>query len=133
MCLMAQMKAYTMPMKNCTHVPQITRNMAHKYRQKLDHLLEKNGITRQENEVIHKMKKSGSKNRRFIPRSKYKKLKKKLASKPINLVVNYSSDFNITNGMKKLLNRGLGFVPCPRAPNKTELITDFVRHERAVR
>ena len=76
--------------------------------------------------------KSGAKRRTFIRRNKYKRLKRRKASKLITLVHNFS-DFELTADMESVLNKGLGFVVTPYHINKTELMKQIDRWKRSLR
>ena len=77
--------------------------------------------------------KKPSKSRRFIKKNKYKKWKRKEAmKKPLDLVHNLS-DLQLSEPMKSLLNRGLGFVPTPKTINITETLADLDKYNRRMR
>ena len=68
--------------------------------------------------------------RKWIPRNKYRRLKKKQLKKKINLVYNFSS-LELTEDMISLLNKGLNFCPNPDKVNLSQLFADgFQMHRK---
>ena len=72
--------------------------------------------------------KKKKKNRRWIPRSKYRRMKKKKLESSINLIYNFS-DMELSDAAKSLLNKGLNFCPTPKGINNTQLYADMFRME----
>ena len=73
------------------------------------------------------------KRRRFIKRSKYRCIQRKLSSKPLdNLVINYSKHL-LTPDQNSLLNKHLSFVSVPDKVNLTELDYNYKRFSRSMR
>ena len=68
---------------------------------------------------------------RFIKRKVWKKIQNKLKAEPISAVYNYSA-ITLTEGMIKLLNRGLNFCVTPVKLNITQLLTEIGKFERKV-
>ena len=52
--------------------------------------------------------------------------------KPLDIVHNLS-DFELTEPMKSLLNRGLGFVPTPKTINISQTLADLDKYKRRVK
>lgn len=75
---------------------------------------------------------SKKKRRRFIKRSKYRRIQKKLSRKPLdNLVINYAEkEFPLTSHQNALLQKNISFVPLPNKVNQTEINYDFLRFKR---
>ena len=116
--------------------PQIIRNLKHKFQQKFTFLKKKQLSdtvhNKQETVEFKAPEKPFKKQRRFLKRNQYRKWKIKEAKKNVDLVINLSS-FTLTEPMKKLLNRGLTFVPRHKGVNKSELVADFSRYERSLK
>ena len=70
-----------------------------------------------------------NKNRRWIPKSTWRRMKKAELKKQINLVNNLS-DLELTENQNKLLNKGLSFSPSPTGVNITHLTVDTFHMER---
>ena len=68
-------------------------------------------------------------NRRWIPRSKYKRIQSKKLKARINFVYNFSS-LELSDAAQSLLNKGLNFCPTPKGINTTQLYADMFRMER---
>jgi len=67
--------------------------------------------------------------RKWIKRSKYKRLKKSKLKQKVSVVFNYSS-ISLTEGMEKVLNRGLNFAIMPLKLNITQVLVNFKKFER---
>ena len=86
-----------------------------------------------DNSELNENNRPKKKTRRFIKRSKYRRIMRKLSRKPLeSLFINYSSHI-ITDAEKKLLNKHLNFVPIPDKINKTQLEYDMARFKRTLR
>ena len=70
-----------------------------------------------------------NKNRRWIPKSTWRRMKKAELKKQINLVNNLS-DLELTENQIKLLNKGLSFSPSPNGVDITHLTADTFHMER---
>ena len=114
--------------------PQLINKINQKFKQKLQHLLAKNGISQEESSQVPGLKghKEPHQTRRFIKRNTYKRRKRAEASKQVNLVHNLSQ-FPLTEDMTKVLNKGLSFVINPRNVNLTEVRSDLQAWKRTVR
>ena len=77
----------------------------------------------------HSNSNTQSKNRRWIPKSQYRRLNKSILKQQINLVTNLSN-IQLTNGQKSLLNKGLNFCPNPDKVNLTQISADCYHLER---
>ena len=67
----------------------------------------------------------------WLPKNQYNRQKKKLLKQKINVVFNNSS-LVLSEGMLKVLNRGLKFAVLPVKLDITQILTDFRRFERTV-
>ena len=67
--------------------------------------------------------------RRWIPKSKFRRMNKAKLKEQINLINNLS-DLNLTDNMKRLLNKGLNFCPSPKNVNITQISADCFHLER---
>ena len=72
---------------------------------------------------------NNNKNRRWIPKSTWRRMKKAELKKQINLVNNLS-DLELTENQIKLLNKGLSFSPSPKGVDITHLTADTFHMER---
>jgi hypothetical protein len=72
------------------------------------------------------------KHRRFVKRTRWRKIQTKKNCKQITAVYNYS-DIPLTNAMSKVLNRGLNFCVTPDKLNVTEMLVDYRKFERKIR
>jgi hypothetical protein len=70
--------------------------------------------------------------RRFIKRSKWKRIQDRKKKETISAVYNHSS-LNLTEAMTKILNRGLNFCVTPLTLNLTEVLVDYRKYERKVK
>ena len=75
--------------------------------------------------------KAGEPVKKWIPRSKYRKIQMKLRKQKITIIFNYSS-ITITPEMEKVLNRDLNFCVLPLKLDLTQILSDFKRFERTV-
>ena len=115
--------------------PQISRNLSLKFHQKLTCLKRKQCESNdpiQDTAGYKAQNKPFKKQRRFLKRNQYRKWKQREAQKKVDLVTNLS-DFTLSEDMRKLLNRGLSFVPVPGEVNKSGLIADLSRYERSMK
>ena len=69
--------------------------------------------------------------RKWIKKSKYKRIQKKLKKQKVSVVFNYSS-IELTPAMETLLNRGLNFAITPLKLNITQVLVDFRKFERTM-
>ena len=76
-------------------------------------------------------KKSAKKKRKWIKKSKYQRIQRKIKRKTISIVYNYSH-INLTPAMEKLLNRGPSFAIRPPKLNISELMADHKRLQRGM-
>ena len=74
-----------------------------------------------------------SKSRRFIKRSKYKKWKRMQSMKNLPDLVHNLSDFELTQPMISLFNRGLGFVPTPKSINISQTMAELDKYNRRMK
>ena len=81
------------------------------------------------NKTNNSDKNTQSTNRRWIPKSKYRRMNKSILKQQINLVTNLS-DMELTKGQKSLLNKGLNFCPNPEKVNLTQISADCYHLER---
>ena len=77
--------------------------------------------------------KDKKKKRRFIKRSRYRRIIKKLSKKELKPIFTNYSDHELTISEQNLLNKHSSFVPLPKKVNKTQLIYDTKRLERNLR
>ena len=115
--------------------PQISRNLKLKFHQKLICLKRQQCESNdpiQDTAEYKAQSKPFKKQRRFLKRNQYRKWKRREAQKKVDLVTNLS-DFTLSEDMRKLLNRGLSFVPVPGEVNKSGLIADLSRYERSMK
>ena len=113
---------------------QIINQTNLKYKQKFNHLVSKHGETHEEcPSEVPGMKGSKQKqnNRRFIKRSKYKRRKRAEARKQVNLVHNLCN-FQLTDPMTQILNKGLSFVVTPKNVNCTLIRSDLAAWKRTM-
>ena len=68
-------------------------------------------------------------NRRYISKSKWRRMNKAILKRKINLVNNLN-DLELTDHMKSLLNKGLNFCPNPEKVNLTQISADCFHLER---
>ena len=68
-------------------------------------------------------------NRKWIPKSVYRRQKRKSLKKKINLVHNFSS-IELSEAAVSVLNKGLNFCPAQKGVNYTQLLADLFRLER---
>lgn len=68
-------------------------------------------------------------NRRFIKRTKYRKIQKKKHGTPFNLFKNFTS-MNFDDNTKNLIEKGGSFVPMSKTVNKTEIAAACSRLHR---
>lgn len=74
-----------------------------------------------------------NKTRRFIKRSKYRRIQKRNAEKPVNnLFINFSST-SLSEPQQSLLNKHVSFVPLPERVNTTQMNYDISRFSRSLR
>ena len=66
------------------------------------------------------------KKRKWIKKSKYQRIQRQKKKQKISVVFNYSK-ITLTNGMEKVLNRGLNFSITPLNLNITQVLVDFSR------
>ena len=114
--------------------PQLINQIKQKFKQKLQHLITKNGGSPEESAQVPGLKghKEPKQTRRFVKRNTYKRRKRAAASKQVNLVHNLS-DFPLTDHMTTVLNRGLSYVITPKNVNLTEVRADLQAWKRTVR
>ena len=67
--------------------------------------------------------------RKWVKKSQYVRMKRKLKKQDISIVYNYSS-ITLTPAMESLFNRGLSFVPTPEKINFTQVLADLKYFER---
>lgn len=72
------------------------------------------------------------KQRRFIKRNKWKKVQDRKKNQPISVIYDYST-IQMTEGMNKILNRGLNFCINPLKLNITEILVDYRKFERKMK
>jgi len=70
--------------------------------------------------------------RKWIKKSKWKRLKRKQSRKKLNVVFNYSG-IELSQDMENLLNRGLSFAITPLSLNLSQVLVDFSKFERKLR
>ena len=78
-----------------------------------------------------KNKDKTSKTRKWVPRSKYRRLTRKLKKQKISVIFNYSK-LELTPAMESLLNRGLNFAITPLKLDLTQTLAEFRRFERSL-
>jgi hypothetical protein len=88
-----------------------------------------NRKTNQVSEESEKDFKQKSRNRRFMKRTRWKKIQDKKKSQEISAIYNYSK-VTLTEDMKNVLSKGLNFCVTPEQINVTELLVDFKEFER---
>ena len=72
------------------------------------------------------------KNRKFVKRNRYKRLKKRIDRKmQLPLVTNFS-DIAVTKDMESLLNKGLNYAIVPKNVNTTQIVAGFERMGRTM-
>jgi hypothetical protein len=76
--------------------------------------------------------KKGKKHRRFVKRNTWKRTQDKKKMETITAVYNYS-DLTLTEGMTKILNRGLNFCITPILLNITEILVAYRKFERKMK
>ena len=117
----------------CKRRPQIARQISHDFHQKLQHLRSINSsATPHPKNAVRNTKKRG-RNRRFIKHNRYRRQKRREATKQIPVLVHNLSDFKLTDDMISLLSRGRSFVPTPKNMNRTGQLADFDRYSRDMR
>ena len=67
--------------------------------------------------------------RKWVKKSKYRRLQKQKKKQKISVVFNYSK-MELTPAMEKVLNRGLNFAILPLKLNMTQVLADFNKFER---
>ena len=77
-------------------------------------------------------KKKSKKHRRFVKRNTWKRVQDKKKMETITSVYNYS-DLTLTEGMTRILNRGLNFCITPISLNITEVLVDYRKFERKMK
>ena len=86
------------------------------------------------NGIVHVDKSKKKKSRKFIPKSKYRRLQKKKIQKPLRgLVTNYSDFPIVGTPCESVLNLGLNYVPSRSAPNTTQILANLQHFNRRVR
>ena len=73
-----------------------------------------------------------TKQRRFIKRNKWKRIQDQKKNKNISVIYDFST-IQLTEGMTKILNRGLNFCITPLKLNITEILVDYRKFERKMR
>ena len=68
-------------------------------------------------------------NRKWIPKSVYRRQKRNTLKKKINLVHNFSS-IELSEAALSVLNKGLNFCPAQKGVNYTQFLADLFRVER---
>jgi hypothetical protein len=87
------------------------------------------GISNKSNEPNEPKKK---KHRRFVKRSKWKRLQVKKNKEQITAIYNHS-DLKLSDAMKSVLNRGLNFCVSPLTLNITNVLVEYRKYERSVK
>ena len=108
-------------------------NERNKYKCKLFKLQSKKSVNPEPTQGQGTQTEGQKRRRRFIKRSRYRRIQTKLSKKPLqNLVINYS-DHELTTDQQSLLNKHLSFVPVPEKVNLTQLEYDYKRFSRSMR
>ena len=81
--------------------------------------------------TLKEKSRKGKPNRKWIPKSVYRREKRKSLKKKVNIVHNFSS-IQLTEAALSLLNKGLKFCPAQKGVNYTQLLADLFRLERKV-
>jgi hypothetical protein len=81
---------------------------------------------------IPSVEKTDKGHRRFIKRSKWKRIQDRKKKETTSAVYNHSS-LELTEAMTKILNRGLNFCVTPLTLNITEVLVDYRKYERKVK
>jgi hypothetical protein len=112
--------------KNC--VNQIGCNNANlsDINQNMNQNVNQSGV----HQIAHE--KGKSKNRRFMKRTRWKKVQDKKKSQEISAIYNYSK-IVLTDDMNNILSKGLNFCVTPEQIILSELLVDFRKFERSVK
>ena len=113
----------------------LSKQAVNKHKQKLIFLFKKENRplpSHLKTSLTNEESKQKKKNRKFIKRNRYRKLKKKIDRKmQLPLVTNFS-DIEVTKDMESLLNKGLNYAIVPKTINTTQIIAGFERMGRTM-